>query len=129
MHALLHAAHAVEARLEQALGAHGLSIARHGVLQQMAGAAEPLTLTELADRLKCVRSNITQLVDRLEADGLVKRVDDSQDRRIIRAALTPLGIERHAAGTAAFEAVQHDIAARVPALECEALVRALAKLA
>ena len=35
----------------------------------------------LAERLTCAKSNVTQLVDRLEADGLVRRKLDPSDRR------------------------------------------------
>lgn len=125
---VMHAAHEIEARLERALGEHELSIARYGVLDQLARAAEPLTLSDLAARLSCVRSNITQLVDRLDADGLVRRVPDPSDRRSIRATLTPLGIERQIAGAAACEAVQRDVSARLPAQDRAALVQALAEL-
>jgi DNA-binding MarR family transcriptional regulator len=42
---------------------------------------------------------MTQLVDRLEAEGLVARVADPQDRRSIRAAITDEGRRRHAIGS------------------------------
>jgi DNA-binding MarR family transcriptional regulator len=48
--------------------------------------------------MACVKSNITQLVDRLEADGLVARVADSADRRCVRAAITDAGRERFERG-------------------------------
>ena len=127
--ALLHTAREVEGRLERSLADHGLSMAKFGMLEQLAAAGEPLTLTELASRLSCVRSNITQLVDRLEADGLVKRVDDPTDRRSIRAVLTPAGRERHAAGAGAFAAVQAEIMAALPVRDRAALLAALAALA
>jgi DNA-binding MarR family transcriptional regulator len=38
--------------------------------------------------MACVRSNITQLIDRMQAEGLVRRIPDPQDRRSVRAALT-----------------------------------------
>jgi DNA-binding MarR family transcriptional regulator len=66
-------------------------------------------LGELAQRLACVRSNVTQLVDRLEADGLVKREADSADRRSIRAVVTDAGRERQVAGSQALARVQEDI--------------------
>src|SRR5580765_2371155 len=94
MFSLLAAAHAIEGRLEQGLASVGLSSAKHAVLSQLAQAGEPLTLSELASRVCCVRPNMTQLIDRLEAEGLVRRIDDSGDRRIVRAALTRLGEER-----------------------------------
>ena len=91
MFGLLHAAQAVEGRMEEAFASVGLSTARFGVLGQLVQAGEPLPLSEIAARLSCVRSNMTQLVDRLEADGLVRRVNDPDDRRSIRAELTPAG--------------------------------------
>lgn len=88
---LLGAVHELEARLEAALGSVGLSLGKFNVLSKLAAAGEPLPLGALADLCSCVKSNITQLVDRLEADALVERVPDPNDRRTVRAALTPAG--------------------------------------
>lgn len=93
---LLGTAQAVEARLEAALSRVGLSLAKAGVLKYLAEAREPLPLSELAKHRHCVRSNITQLVDRLEKDGLVRRRADPTDRRSVRAALTPAGERAYA---------------------------------
>ncbi|MEO8084061.1 MAG: MarR family transcriptional regulator [Ardenticatenales bacterium] len=126
--ALIGAAHRVEAQLESALNAIGLSMAKFGVLEAMMRASEPLTLTELAGKLSCVRSNITQLIDRLEADGLVQRVADPSDRRIIRAVLTPLGTERATQGAAAFAQARGELADRLPEGERASLLTALSRL-
>jgi DNA-binding MarR family transcriptional regulator len=91
----------------------GLSLAKYGMLKTLAAAHEPLTLTELAGHQQCVRSNITQLIDRLEADGFVKRVDDPSDRRSIRAALTPLGREKAAAGERQMNAMLREVSSAV----------------
>lgn len=111
----IQAANLLESRLEEDFAVIGLSLARYGVLEQLAGASGPLSLGELADRLSCVRSNITQLVDRLEGEGLVRRVADPADRRLVRAELTTTGRERQLAGAerlrgvqAAFEASLND---------------------
>jgi DNA-binding MarR family transcriptional regulator len=111
---LLTAAHALEDRIESSLAGVGLSMAKLGVLNLLAEAGAPLTLSELASLQKCVRSNMTQLVDRLEADGLVQRIDDPHDRRSVRAALTPLGEERQIAGAARMQTVQREFAAVLP---------------
>jgi DNA-binding MarR family transcriptional regulator len=111
MFSLLHAGRVVEERLEAALADAELSFPKFTVLSFLAEANEPLTLSEIAGRMKCVRSNITQLVDRLEADGLVKRVDHPNDRRVVHAALTPLGRERQARGAERVEAMQREFAA------------------
>ena len=128
MLSLLAAAHAIEARLEQSLATVGLSPAKHAVLSQLAQAGEPLTLSELAARVCCVRSNMTQLVDRLEAEGLVRRLDDSGDRRIVRAAITSLGEEREAAGANQVRQIQSEFAAALPDSDRAVLERALAAL-
>jgi len=88
---LLDAARAVEARAEGALAEVGLSLAKLGALRHLVLTAEPLTLSHLAERHCCGKSNVTQLVDRLEADGFVARVADLDDRRTIRAAVTESG--------------------------------------
>jgi DNA-binding MarR family transcriptional regulator len=88
---LLDAARAVEARAEGALAEVGLSLAKLGALRHLVIASEPLTLSQLAERHCCGKSNVTQIVDRLEADGLVERVSDPGDRRTIRATVTSTG--------------------------------------
>ncbi|MFL5606807.1 MAG: MarR family winged helix-turn-helix transcriptional regulator [Gemmatimonadaceae bacterium] len=88
---LLDAARAVEARAEGALAEVGLSLAKLGALRHLILAAEPLTLSALAERQCCGKSNVTQLVDRLESDGYVMRESDLGDRRTVRATVTPAG--------------------------------------
>lgn len=88
---LLDAARAVEARAEGTLAEVGLSLAKLGALRHLVLAAEPLTLSQLAERHCCGKSNVTQLVDRLEADGFVARENDPDDRRTVRATVTPTG--------------------------------------
>ena len=88
---LLDAARAVEARVERALADEGLSLAKLGALRHLALANEPLTLSQLAERHCCGRSNVTALIDRLGADGLVTRAVDPADRRNVRASLTTAG--------------------------------------
>jgi DNA-binding MarR family transcriptional regulator len=51
-------------------------------------------LGDLATELETSPRNITGLVDHLERDGLVERVPDPQDRRSLRARLTPAGKDR-----------------------------------
>jgi DNA-binding MarR family transcriptional regulator len=54
-------------------------------------AEQPISMRDLAGRLRCHPSNITGLVDRLEARGLVERRPDPRDRRVKGLALTPTG--------------------------------------
>jgi len=43
--------------------------------------------------LQCDNSNVTGIVDRLEARGLVERRPHEHDRRVKQVLLTPLGVE------------------------------------
>ncbi|MEP6494934.1 MAG: MarR family transcriptional regulator [bacterium] len=128
MFVLIGAAGALEAKIESALGEIGLSMAKYGLLRELAMAETPLTLTDLAGCLSCVRSNMTQLVDRLEADKLVRRVDDPNDRRSVRAELSPLGERREAQGAEILKRVQREFMSSVPAADRAALSRVLSAL-
>lgn len=128
MFALLHAAQLLQDRIERTLETAGLSSAKFGVLAQLAEAGEPLPLGELAGRLSCVRSNMTQLIDRLVADGLVYRTNDPNDRRVVRAELTPLGKERAEMGARQFATIQAEFAALVPEADRLALSRIVSAL-
>ena len=125
---LLHAARSLEQRMETALEEVGLSTAKFAALTHLVDAGEPLSLSECAARMTCVRSNITQLVDRLEAEGLVRRVDDPSDRRGVRAVVTALGLERQAAGASKMADVQKQFAKTLAGVDQGALARALAAL-
>jgi len=59
------------------------------------GRVKGLTLGEIGERLMVTGGNITGVMDRLEKSGFVYRDRDKEDRRIIRAKLTPKGILLH----------------------------------
>lgn len=104
----------VEAKLEAALEPLGLSLAKFGVLSKLVAAGEPLPLGTLAERSACVRSNITQLIDRLEADRLVRRSPDPHDRRSIRAELTDEGRRRQEEATRVLADAERQVFAGLP---------------
>jgi MarR family transcriptional regulator, organic hydroperoxide resistance regulator len=62
--------------------------AQAGALLQL---ASPLPMNELAARLACDSSNVTGLIDRLEARGLVARQATPHDRRVKHVVLTVAG--------------------------------------
>jgi DNA-binding MarR family transcriptional regulator len=106
---LLHVAGTIQDRLETALEPTGLSLAKLGALKHLAESNEALPLGQLAERIACVKSNVTQLVDRLEADQLVRRVPDPLDRRSVRAEITPDGRARYEAGMKAMQAAESEL--------------------
>ena len=122
---LLDAGRAQFARLEESLKVVGLSPAKYQVLDQLAKAAEPVPLRLLAEESQCVASNITTLIDRLEADGLVRRVDDPADRRSKRAELTELGVAKEQEGAEAVAQLEASFAASLGPTERLALERVL----
>jgi DNA-binding MarR family transcriptional regulator len=122
------AAHEVEGRLEGALGALGLSISKFNVLARLAETDEPMPLSQLADRCSCVRSNMTQLMDRLEAERLVERVADPSDRRSVRAVLTDLGRERHAEALKRVGETEREVFAGLDEQDRQALTHLLGRL-
>jgi DNA-binding MarR family transcriptional regulator len=62
--------------------------AQAGALLQL---ASPLPMSELATLLACDNSNVTGLIDRLEARGLVTRQPSAEDRRVKHVVLTEAG--------------------------------------
>lgn len=126
--ALLATARTIQERYEGVLEGVGLSVARYQALEALVRAGAPVTLGELAGHLCCVRSNITQLVDRLEGDGLVQRASDPGDRRAVRAVVTEQGARQYAAGAEAVARLKADLVGRLSGEEWARLERALVAL-
>ncbi|GGW52775.1 MULTISPECIES: MarR family winged helix-turn-helix transcriptional regulator [Streptomyces] len=74
---------------EEAAAGHSLTGAQARLLSLL--SLEPLAMRKLAVKLKCEPSNVTGIVDRLEARGLVERRPDPADRRVKLAAATDEG--------------------------------------
>ena len=90
--ALRRSADSVFRCVESELGARGVTTAQYGILLELMRSG-PLMLTELSDLIFRSNSTITALIDRLEADGLVKRLAHETDRRVTLVELTPAGRE------------------------------------
>ena len=125
----MHVANVVQDRLETALEPTGLSLAKLGALRHLAESNEPLALGQLAERIACVKSNVTQLVDRLEADQLVRRVPDPSDRRSVRAEITEQGRSRYEAGMEAMRAAEAELVGELALSDRDQLQDLLGRLA
>ncbi len=126
--ALLGAAGRIEAELEARLGRAGLSLAKLTALQRLVAAGDSLPLGQLAERLSCVKSNVTQLVDRLEADGLVTRAPDPTDRRSRLAVITPTGRKAFEHGARIQQEAERDLFAGLSPAESAQLLDLIAKI-
>jgi DNA-binding MarR family transcriptional regulator len=92
------------------------------------GASEGLRLKDLSDLFLLNKSTITRIVDRLEQDGLVKRIADPDDRRAQRVVLTSEGASLRAQAQAAHkESLQRRFSVLSP-VEREQLDELLQKL-
>src|SRR5690349_10467632 len=76
-----------------------LTCVQHLVLKLLIEAGEPLPLGQIAEKLHSVRSNVTQMIDRLTSEGLVERLFDSADRRRVLAQITEEGRRRFEAAS------------------------------
>lgn len=92
----LHAHAYVLGRLEHELdSAVGLPLSWYDVLLQLAEApSRRLRMAELADRVLLSRSGLTRLIDRLQAEGLVRREPSPDDARGMYTVLTRDGLAR-----------------------------------
>ena len=74
---------------------HGLTESRLQILTYLYFTPDrQMTLGQLAGSQNLVPRTVTGLVDKLERDGLVRRVPDPSDRRSVRAHLTKAGVAR-----------------------------------
>ena len=87
---LLRASKAVLARIEPGLARDGLTATQLGVLEAILHKG-PLSQRELGRKVLTSAGNMTDLLDKLAARGLVRRARVAGDRRSVRVELTPCG--------------------------------------
>ncbi len=90
--------------------------AQAGALLQLATS---LPMHELATLLGCDNSNVTGLVDRLQARGFVSREPDAEDRRVKHVVLTQAGRQMRAELVARVAAPPEGLALLTGAEQCE----------
>lgn len=125
---LLHVGVAWGMRLDAALTEVALSPAEYCVLRSLVNAGEPLSLDTLADRAVGHSSNIAEVVEKLEADGLVDRAHNPMDARRTRVQLTALGRRWQAAAAQKVDAISTRFEAAMPAPDRAALRRLVSRL-
>jgi DNA-binding MarR family transcriptional regulator len=86
-----------------------------------------LPLSKVGERLMVHPTSVTNLVDRLDAQGLVERTVDDADRRRVLASLTPEGRRVMKRATAALTDIEFAVGSLDPADQQKAyeLLRAL----
>ena len=69
----------------------GTTLPRFDLLAQLERHPEGLKMNELSRLLMVTGGNVTAIVDQLEKEGLVERLDEPSDRRAFRIRLTKSG--------------------------------------
>ena len=89
---IMRAQQIVLARVDEALKPFGLTFARYEALVLLTFSSRgSLPLGKMGERLMVHPTSVTNIVDRLEADGLVRRVDHPTDRRTTLCEITADG--------------------------------------
>jgi DNA-binding MarR family transcriptional regulator len=100
------------ARLNDLLRPYALTFPRYEALMLLSFTRTgALPLGKIGERLQVHRTSVTNIIDKLEADGLVRRVPHEQDRRATLAAITDAGRERAAAATEVLNSADFGIGA------------------
>lgn len=82
----------VQSAVDSALRPHGLTFARYEALVLLSFSRQgSLPMRVMGDRLQLHPTSVTNIVDRLEADGLVRRVPHPTDRRTTLVEITDSG--------------------------------------
>ncbi|HSF31330.1 MAG TPA: MarR family transcriptional regulator, partial [Candidatus Tectomicrobia bacterium] len=80
-------------RISTVLKPFKLSHSQYNVLRILRGAGpDGLACQEVAERMISRDPDITRLLDRLEARGLVTRTREQKDRRVVTVRITPEGL-------------------------------------
>jgi MarR family 2-MHQ and catechol resistance regulon transcriptional repressor len=127
LHSLMQGGRALEARIDARLAEVGLSSARWNALRALA-ESDGMPLGQLAEHLSCVRSKVTQLVDRREAEDLVQRMPDPGVRRSVWAELTAKGRAQYDAGLRLKQSFERQLLSEFAPEERELLARLLSRL-
>jgi len=109
---LMRAQQVLLARLNEALRPFGLTFPRYEALMLLLFARrEALPLGKVGERLQVHRTSVTNIIDKLEADGLVRRVPHAEDRRTTLAEITDEGRRVALAATEAMHAAEFGLGA------------------
>lgn len=79
--------------VSEALKPSGLTPPQFNVLRILRGA-HPVTLSGsvIAERMVTYDPDLTRLLDRLEAGGLIAKLRDERDRRVVNVSITKAGL-------------------------------------
>lgn len=119
----------IEAELREKLRReHDTTLPRFDVLAALDRHRDGLRMSALSGVLKVSNGNVTGIIERLVAEGLVERVPVPGDRRATMVRLTGKGRDHFAEQAAAHEAWIDRMLAHLPAEEAAAMGRTLERI-
>ena len=104
------------------------TLPRFDLMAQLERHRQGLKMNELSRLLMVTGGNITAIVDQLEKEGQVERLDDSADRRAFRIRLTRAGEKSFTEMARAHEQWVVELLAGLSRKEHDELLKLLAKL-
>lgn len=105
----------IQSAVDAALKPHGLTFARYEALVLLSFARRSsLPMRVMGERLQLHPTSVTNIVDRLEKDGLVRRVPHPTDRRTTLVEITEEGRARQAVATKAVTAIDFGLVGLTP---------------
>jgi len=106
----------------------GTTLPRFDLMAQLERHREGLRMNELSRMLMVTGGNVTAIVDQLEKEGLVERLDEPDDRRAFRIRLTRSGDKTFAEMARAHEQWVVELLEGLTRREHDELLKLLAKL-
>ena len=106
--------------VDGALRPHGLTFARYEALVLLTfSRTGRLPMRVMGERLQLHPTSVTNIVDRLAADGLARRVPHPTDRRATLVAITDAGSTLRERATASVTAIDFGLAGLTPEQETQ----------
>nr|WP_314075567.1 MarR family transcriptional regulator [uncultured Roseococcus sp.] len=116
LYLMARASHAVSTEFHSVLRKAGVSVPVWRVLATLSGSPGE-TVTGLAEACLLQQPTMTKLLDRMVRDGIVKRMPDQRDRRVVRIQMMPRGEQIVRDLLIAAKAHEAEVLSRFPSLD------------
>lgn len=116
LYLMARASHAVSSEFHSTLRKAGVSVPVWRVLATLSGSPGE-TVTGLAEACLLQQPTMTKLLDRMVRDGIVKRMPDQRDRRVVRIQMLPRGEQMVRELLVSAKSHEAEVLSRFPAVD------------
>jgi len=113
---------------DKAFGTVDLRLTEFSVLQQLSESG-PTPMVRLSDENLVTKAAVTAIIDEMEKKGLVRRMRDSSDRRVVNVRMTPAGKKQFLVARRRYQEIVNAFVSLLQPDEVRVLVRSFEKLA